>query len=55
MMKISTIWIWALVIATTFSSCEIVGGLVKTGFYAGIIVVVLVIILIIWLVRKMRR
>jgi flagellar biogenesis protein FliO len=55
MTKFSTIWIWVLVIATTFSSCEMVGGLMKASFYAGIIVVVLVVLLIIWLVRKMRR
>ncbi len=44
-----------MAIATTVSSCEVIGGLMKASFFAGIIVVVVVLLLIIWLVRKMRR
>jgi hypothetical protein len=36
------------------SSCEIVGGIFKAGFYAGIALVVLIIALIIYLFFKFR-
>ncbi|MGI8893055.1 MAG: hypothetical protein ACR2GN_06305 [Bacteroidia bacterium] len=38
-----------------FSSCDLVEGIFKTGFWAGIIVVVLIIALIAWLIRKFMR
>jgi hypothetical protein len=55
MNKLSTLWLYALVIATTLSSCEVIGGIFKAGFWTAIILVVLVIVIILWLVRKMRR
>jgi hypothetical protein len=54
MQKVSTIWICALAMVMTLSSCEIVGGIFKAGFWTAIILIVLVIILILWLIRKMR-
>jgi hypothetical protein len=52
MTKFSTLWVYAMVIAITLSSCELAGGIFKAGFYTAIIVIVLVIVIIIWLVRK---
>jgi len=40
---------------TTFSSCEIVGGIFKTGMGVGIFIVVLVIALIIFLVSRIGK
>lgn len=55
MNKLSTLWLCALAMVMTLSSCEVVGGIFKAGFYTAIILVVLVLVIIIWLVRKMRR
>lgn len=54
MQKLSTIWIYAIALVMTLSSCEIVGGIFKAGFWTAIILIVLVIILILWLIRRMR-
>ena len=54
MQKLSTLWICAIAMVMTLSSCEVVGGIFKAGFWTAIILVVLVIILILWLVRRMR-
>ena len=37
------------------SSCEIVGGIFKAGFWTAIILIVLVVALILWLVGRSRR
>jgi hypothetical protein len=42
-----------IMILTTFSSCEVIGGIFKAGVYTGVIVVVLVIVLVIWIVAKL--
>lgn len=39
-------------IMTTLSSCELIGGIFKTGVWTGVIVVVVVLALIIWVVSK---
>lgn len=36
------------------SSCEVIGGIFKAGFYAGIIGVLIVVFLIIYLIIKFR-
>ncbi|MFD1258303.1 hypothetical protein ACFQ3S_15975 [Mucilaginibacter terrae] len=36
------------------SSCEVIGGIFKAGFYAGIIGVLIVVALIIYLIIKFR-
>ncbi len=54
MQKLSTLWICAIAMVMTLSSCEIVGGIFKAGFWTAIILIVLVIILILWLIRRMR-
>jgi uncharacterized membrane protein len=42
-------------LATTLSSCEIVGDIFKAGAYTGIIGVVVILLLVFWLINKMRR
>jgi hypothetical protein len=55
MKKLSTIWLTALVLVMTLSSCEVIGGIFKAGFWTAIILVVLVVGLILWLVNRGRR
>lgn len=55
MKQLSSIWIFIVAMAMTLSSCDLVGGIFKAGFYAAIILVVLVVVIVIWLVRRMRR
>jgi hypothetical protein len=54
-MKHSTIWLYALAVAMTLSSCEVIGGIFKAGIWVGIFLVVIVVAVIIWLANKMRR
>jgi hypothetical protein len=54
MQKVSSVWLYALAIAMTLSSCEVIGGIFRAGFWTAIILIVLVVVLILWLVRKMR-
>ncbi len=42
-------------ILTTFSSCEVVGGIFKAGMGVGIFIVILVIALILFLISRMRK
>lgn len=39
-------------LATTLTSCELIGGIFKAGMWSGVIIVVIVLALIIWLVTK---
>jgi cytosine/uracil/thiamine/allantoin permease len=39
-------------LATTLTSCELVEGIFKAGFWSAIIVVVIVLALIIWILSK---
>ncbi|RYF85727.1 MAG: phosphatidate cytidylyltransferase [Chitinophagaceae bacterium] len=55
MKQFSGIWLFVMAVAMTLSSCEVVGGIFKAGFYSAIIVIVLVIVIILWLVRRGRR
>ncbi|MBX9850427.1 MAG: hypothetical protein K2X86_01565 [Cytophagaceae bacterium] len=41
--------------AFTLSSCEVIGGIFKAGFWVGIITVGLIVGLIIFIMGKMRR
>ncbi|CAG5072791.1 hypothetical protein DYBT9623_04331 [Dyadobacter sp. CECT 9623] len=45
---------YLIVFLLTFSltSCEVVGGIFKTGMWAGVIVVVAVIAVVIWLLSR---
>ena len=55
MKQLSGIWLFIVAMAMTLSSCEVVGGIFKAGFYTAIILIVLVIVIILWLVRRGRR
>ncbi len=39
-------------LATTLSSCELIGGIFKAGMWSGIIIVVVVLVAIIWLISR---
>ena len=55
MKKLSPVLLSALALMITFSSCQVIGGIFKAGFWAAIILIVLVIALILWLVNRGRR
>jgi len=55
MKKLSPVLFSALVLMMTLSSCEVIGGIFKAGFWTAIILIVLVIALILWLVNRGRR
>lgn len=40
-------------LASTLSSCELIGGIFKAGMWSGIIIVVIVLAAIIWLATKL--
>lgn len=54
MRKLTFYWFLLL---TTFllSSCEVIGDIFKTGFWIGVIAVVVVVGLIFWIISKFRR
>jgi uncharacterized membrane protein len=41
-----------LLLATSLTSCRVVGGIFKAGMWVGIIVLLIVIALIFWIFRK---
>jgi hypothetical protein len=55
MKKYSYLWLCALAMVMTLSSCQVIGGIFKAGFWTAIIVVVLVVGIILWLVGRGRR
>jgi hypothetical protein len=55
MKQFASLWLCCLAVAMTLSSCEVVGGIFKAGFWTAIIVIVLVVALILWLVGRGRR
>jgi hypothetical protein len=55
MKQYSYLWLCMLAMAVTLSSCEVVGGIFKAGFWSAIIIVIVVVALIIWLVGRGRR
>ena len=50
-----TLWTALFFFAITLSSCEVVGGIFKAGFWTAIILVVLVVGLIMWFLGRRRR
>lgn len=54
-MKFSRLWLFAMALAMTLTSCEVIGGIFKAGIWVGIILVVAVVALVMWLVNKGRR
>ena len=55
MKQYSFLWLWTIVVAMTFSSCELIGDIFKVGVWVGIIIVVVIVALIFWLINKFRR
>jgi hypothetical protein len=55
MKRHASLWLALFFLAITFSSCEVVGGIFKAGFWTAIILIVLVVGLILWLVGRGRR
>ena len=55
MKQYASLWLCALALATTLTSCEVIGGIFKAGFWSAIIVVVVVVGLILWLVGRSRK
>lgn len=55
MKKLSAVWLSVFVLMVTLSSCEVIGGIFKAGFWSAIILVVLVVGLILWLVSRGRK
>jgi len=45
----------AAMVVMMLSSCDLIEGIFKTGFYAGIFIVIAVIVLIVWLLRALFR
>ncbi|HEY0897255.1 MAG TPA: hypothetical protein VGE15_11935 [Sphingobacteriaceae bacterium] len=44
-----------LLILTSLTGCELIGDIFKTGFYAGIFIVIAIILLVFWLLSRIRR
>jgi len=44
-----------VLLAAAVTGCSVITGIFKTGFWAGVIAVVLVIILAGWIATKLRR
>jgi len=44
-----------LLLATTASGCEIIGGIFKAGIWVGAIIVILLVVLVMWIVGKARK
>jgi hypothetical protein len=55
MKKYSYLWLCALALAMSLSSCQVIGGIFKAGFWTAIILIVLVVVIILWLVGRSRR
>jgi hypothetical protein len=55
MKQYAYLWLSVLVMAMTLTSCELVEGIFKAGFWTAIILIVLVVGLILWLVGRGRR
>ena len=51
-MKNSTLWLFALAVAMTLTSCELIGDIFQAGMWVGIILVVAVVALIFWLINR---
>jgi hypothetical protein len=51
-MKNQSLFLSAAFFLTLLTSCEVVEGIFRLGFWVGIIVVVLIIAIIAWLIKK---
>lgn len=55
MKQFSYLSLLAVILSTTLTSCEVVQGIFKAGFYTAFILIIVVVGLIIWLVTRFRR
>ncbi|HYO21809.1 MAG TPA: hypothetical protein VER36_05350 [Flavisolibacter sp.] len=55
MKQFTSLFVFMLALSTMLTSCELVEGIFKAGFYTAIIVIVIVVGLIIWLISRFRR
>ncbi len=55
MKLLNQLWVLLLAMVVTFSSCDLVQGIFKAGFWTAIVLIVLVVGLIIWLLNRFRR
>jgi hypothetical protein len=53
-MKRNIVYLSLIAFLFTLSSCDLIAGVFKGGFYFGIIAVLVVIGLVIWLIRKAK-
>jgi len=49
-----SLWLFLLAMMTGLSSCEVVGGIFKAGFWTAIVLIVLIIALILWVIGRGR-
>ena len=54
MKQYTLLWLCLITMTLITSSCEVVGGIFKAGFWTAIILIVLVVGLILWLVGRGR-
>jgi hypothetical protein len=55
MKQLGYLFLTALVLSTTLTSCELVGDIFKAGAYTAIIGIILVVILVFWLISRFRK
>lgn len=55
MKRINNVFLAALALMVTLTSCELAGDIFKAGAYTAVIGIVLVVVLIIWLVSRFRK
>ncbi|MEI6946147.1 phosphatidate cytidylyltransferase [Paraflavisolibacter sp. H34] len=55
MKPLTSVWILLFALAMTLTSCQLVEGIFKAGFYSAFIVIILVVGLIIFLISRFRR
>jgi len=55
MKSYSILWLCCIAMAMTLTSCDLIGGIFKAGFWTAIVLIVLVVGLILWLVGRFRR
>ncbi len=44
----------ALMMPLAFAGCELIGDILKVGFWAGAIFIILIVLAIVWLMKKMK-
>lgn len=44
-----------VLLALTFTGCELVGDIFEAGLWVGVILVVLVVVIIFWVIKKLFR